>query len=270
MKTIVFATDFSKGSNKAAQTAAHIAIKTNAKLIIFHAYRYVMPFESEMSEVAVTSKELEKHSLSVMKRLKQRLITKFSEKLAIEFQIKEGLVIDTLKEVLKETEADLLVMGSVGNSPIGAKFFGSIATTMIHQTKTPLLLVPPKTKYSLFENAVLGLDFLYEVDSQILQKTVNILRDLDAAVNLLTIAHESDNAKESGLKIREMLKNVPHTFSVLEGSDFTKSVLAFAKSNHADLIITFPRKHNFFERIFAESNTERLAFNDEIPILAVV
>lgn len=137
MKTIVFATDFSKGSRKAAQTAAQVALKTEAKLIIFHAYKYVMPYESEMSEVLVTPQELEKHSLLTLKRLKQRLVKKFSEKLNIEIQVKEGLVIDALKDVLKETNADLLVMGSVGDSPIGAKYFGSIATSMIHQTKTP-------------------------------------------------------------------------------------------------------------------------------------
>jgi nucleotide-binding universal stress UspA family protein len=270
MKTIVFATDFSKGSRKAAQTAAQIALKTKAKLIIFHAYRYVMPFESEMSEVAVSSQELEKYSFFMLKRLKQRLGKKFSEKLNIEIQVKEGFVIDTLKEILKETNADLLVMGSVGDSPVGAKYFGSIATSMIHQTHTPLLLVPPKTKFSLFSNVVLGIDFIYEVEAQILEKTVNILRDLDAVVNIVTIDEESDKVKAFGLKVREMLKNVPHTFSVVEGNDFTKSVLVFAKSNNVDLIITFPKKHSFFERIFAESNTERLAFNNEIPVLAVV
>lgn len=270
MKTIVFATDFSKGSRKAAKTAAQIAVKTKAKLIIFHAYRPVMAYESEMSEIVITSQELERHSLSMMKRLKMRLLKSFSEQLDIELQVKEGLVIDVLNQVLKEKQADLLVMGSVGDSPFGAKYFGSIATSMIHQTKTPLLLIPPKTKFSFFNNAVLGLDFLYEIDAPILQKTVNILRDFDAVVNIVTIAEEPDNEKESGLKVREMLKNVPHTFSIIERDDFTKSVLAFSKANHADLIITFPKKHNFFERIFAESNTERLAFNDEIPILAVV
>ncbi|WP_394993662.1 universal stress protein [Emticicia sp.] len=270
MKTIVFATDFSKGSSKAAETAAHVAVKTKAKLIIFHAYRFVMPYESEMSEIAITSKELEKHSFRSLKRLQQRLVKKYPENLNIEIQVKEGLVTDTLKQLLVDTNADLLVMGSVGDSPLAAKYFGSIATSMIHQTKTPLLLVPPNTKFSFFNNVVLGLDFQYEIDAQTLQKTVNILQDLEATVNLLTIAEASDKAKESGVKIRELLKNVPHTFSVIEGNEFADSVLAFAKSNHADLIITFPRKHNLFELFFKESNTERLAFNDEIPILAVV
>ncbi|WP_435355649.1 universal stress protein [Emticicia sp. SJ17W-69] len=270
MKTIVFATDFSKGSRKAALTAAQIAIKAKAKLVIFHAFRYILPYESELSEVSITSKELQKHSLFVMKRLKTRLLKKFSEKLDIELQVKEGLVIDVLKQMLEESQADLLVMGSVGDAPVGAKYFGSIATAMIHQTKTPILLVPPKTKYSFFSNAVLGLDFFYELNTQSLQKAVSLLRDFDAAVNIITIAEESAEAKANGLKVREMLKNVPHTFSVIEGDNFKKLALKFAKDNHADLIITFPKKHNFFERIFTESNTERLAFNDEIPILAVV
>lgn len=270
MKTIVFATDFSKGSRKAAQTAAQIAQKTKAKLVLFHAYRYVMPFDAEMSGLAITAGELKKDSISRLKRLKYRLGNKHLENLDIEINVKEGLVVDTLKQVLEDTNADLLVMGSVGDSAVGTRYFGSIATSMIHKTAVPLLLVPPKTKFSMFKNAVLGLDFSHDIDEQLLTKTINILRDFDAAVNLFAISDDTEYAKASALKIREMLVNVPHTFTLFEDGDFTNSILEFANENKADLIITFPRKHNFFERFFIQSNTETLALNDEIPILSVI
>jgi nucleotide-binding universal stress UspA family protein len=270
MKTIVLATDFSKGSRKAAQTAAQVALKTDAKLVLFHAYRYIMPYDTEMSALVISGGELEKNSISRLKGLKSRLKKKYSESLDIEVNVKNGLVVDALKEVLGETNADLLVMGSVGDSTIGTRYFGSIATSMIHKTSVPLLLVPPKTKFSMFSNAVLGLDFSHDIDEQLLNKTVSILRDLDAVVNLFTISDESDYAKASALKIRELLVNVPHTFTLFEGGDFTNSILEFANENKADLIITFPRKHNFFERYFIQSNTETLALNEEIPILSVI
>jgi nucleotide-binding universal stress UspA family protein len=79
MKTIVFATDFSRGSRKAAQTAAQTAIKTGAKLILFHAYRYLMPLDSEMSLLAVSTQYLEEHAISSLKRLKNSLNKKFSQ-----------------------------------------------------------------------------------------------------------------------------------------------------------------------------------------------
>ncbi|MFN3489819.1 MAG: universal stress protein [Emticicia sp.] len=270
MKTIVFATDFSRGSRMAAQTAAQTAIKTGAKLILFHAYRYLMPLDSEMSALAVSAQDLEKHGLLLLKRLKNSLVKKFSPVLEIEVLIREGLVIDALTDALEETKADLLVMGSVGDSPLGSRYFGSLATSMIHHTKVPMLIVPPQTKYSAFQNAVLGLDFRYDIDAEVLSKTVSILRDFDAVVNLYTITEDSDFAKDSALKIRELLKNVPHTYTIAEGGEFSKAVLDFSKSNHADLIITFPRKHNIFERFFTDTSTERLANNDNIPILTVV
>lgn len=270
MKTIVFATDFSRGSRKAAQTAAHTAIKTGAKLILFHAYRFLLPLDSEMSMLAVSAQDLEKHSIYMLKRLQARLIKKFPKVLDIEILVKEGLVIDALTEVLEETKADLLVMGSVGDSPLGTRYFGSLATSMIHHTRVPMLLVPPKSKFLTFQNAVLGLDFRYDIDVKLLDKTINILKDLDAVVNLYADTDESEDAKASALKIRELMKNVPHTYTIVDGGDFPKAVLDFSKANHADLIITFPRKHNFFERFFAETNTERLAINEDIPILTVV
>jgi len=40
--------------------------------------------------------------------------------------------------------------------------------------------------------------------------------------------------------------------------------------NHADLIISFPRKHNIFERFFNDTNTEKLVKNESFSILTVV
>ncbi|AFK01529.1 UspA domain-containing protein [Emticicia oligotrophica DSM 17448] len=270
MKTIVFATDFSRGSRKAAQVAAQTALKANAKLVLFHAYRYVMPYDSEMSMLAVSPKELEKHSIYMLKRLQKRLEKKYTTALNTEIIVEEGLVVDTLSQVIEKTNADLLVMGTVGDSLLGGRFFGSLATSMIHHSNAPILLVPPKAKYSSFNNAVLGLDFRFDLDEVLLEKAVFLLRDLDSVVNLYTLTDESEFAKAASLKVRQLLKNVPHTYTIVEGDNFVKSVLSFANTNHADLIITFPRKHNLLERIFVGSNTERLAFNDEIPILSIL
>ena len=206
----------------------------------------------------------------MLKRLKTRLIKTFSPALEIEILVKEGLVIDALSDALEEMNADLLVMGSVGDSPLGSRYFGSLATSMVNHTKVPMLIVPPKAKYSTFQNAVLGLDFRFDIDAEVLGKAVSILRDLDAVVNLYTITEDAALDKDSALKIRELLKNVPHTYTIAEGVDFSKAVLDFSKSTHADLIITFPRKHNIFERFFSDTNTERLASNDNFSILTVV
>ncbi len=270
MKIIVFATDFSRGSRKAAQTAAQMAIKTGAKLILFRAFRYLMPLYSEMSILAVSTQYLEKHAISSLKRLKNSLKKKFSQDLEIEILFREGLVINSLIYVLEETNADLLVIGSVGDSPLGSRYFGSLATSMIHHNKVPMLIVPPKAKYSVFQNAVLGIDLRYEIDAKVLGKTVNILRDLDLVVNIYTIAEELQSAKDSALKLRGLLKNVPHTYTITEGQDFPESVLDFAILNHADLIITFPRKHNIFKRFFNNTNTEKLIKNESFSILTVV
>lgn len=270
MKTIVFATDFSRGSRKAAQTAAQIAAKTKAKLVLFHAYRYMMPYNPEIISFIISGDKLEKKSILRLKRLKYRLQKKYPACENIEVKALEGLVVDTLSKVIDDENADLLVMGTVGDSPSGTKYFGSIATSMIQHTNIPMLLIPPKTKYSMFSNAVLGIDVYNKIDKELITKTINILRDLDCLVNLFTASDETEYAKASALEIREMLINVPHTFTLSEDTDFTKSILDFSKENQIDLIITFPRKHNFFERFFVESNTERLALNDEIPILTVI
>jgi len=270
MKTIVFATDFSKGSRKAAETAAQIAIKTKAKLVLFHAFRYIIPYDSEISMLIVSSKELENASIKKLKRLKDKLLAIYPDEKKIEIQTREGLVVDALEQVLAETEAYLLVMGSVGDSPIGTKYFVSVSSTMINHSKVPMLLVPPKTKFSMYRNAILGLDFNFDIDTQILDKIIDFLRDLDVSVDLFTFFDDSEYTEKAALKIREALVLIPHTFTISKDKEFSKSVLSIAKNIHVDLLITLPKKHIFFEMLFVESNIQLLVLNDKLPILMVI
>jgi len=51
--------------------------------------------------------------------------------------------------------------------------------------------------------------------------------------------------------------------------DFTEAINQFAIDRGADMIITVPRRHNFLERVFSTSHTEKLAYHTHIPLLAI-
>ena len=43
----------------------------------------------------------------------------------------------------------------------------------------------------------------------------------------------------------------------------------FVADNKIDMIVFIPKKHSFFNSIFHESNTKRMAFHSTIPLLAL-
>ncbi|NBA85922.1 universal stress protein [Emticicia sp. CRIBPO] len=274
MKTIIFATDFSKASGQAALTAAQIALKTGARLILFHAYRYIAPYDPEVNSLIITEMDLQSSSVKGLKRLQKKILSKTDPGLKTELIAKEGFVEDALKDQIIASEADLLVMGTSGTSPLASRFFGSFATSMLKKSPVPVLLNPPKSRYKTFENAVLALDLSKENDSVSISKMLQFFKHFEAVLNIVTVSRseepeEIENLRSKGVFIRELLGEQPHTFTVITGEKASAAVLNFAKEQKADLIVALPKHHNFFERLLTESSTERIALDSDVPVLAI-
>jgi nucleotide-binding universal stress UspA family protein len=63
------------------------------------------------------------------------------QKIAAEFVAKVGPAADTIASVLKKGKYDLVIMGSHGHSSLGNLVLGSVATKLMAQSNTPVLLV---------------------------------------------------------------------------------------------------------------------------------
>ena len=69
--------------------------------------------------------------------------------------------------------------------------------------------------------------------------------------------------------LEKKLENTNHkTFFVYE-KDVNKGILEFIDVNNCDLIVTSPKKHNFFYNLFVESHTKKLVFHSPVPVLTI-
>jgi nucleotide-binding universal stress UspA family protein len=271
MKTILLATDFSKAANKSAAIASQIAVRHEARLILYHSYRFMNTYDDNYG---YPIDEVKRISSKKLEDLKKQILAKTEQPLEIILCNRHGFVLDTIKEVISEFGVDLIVMSSVGDSPLGAGYFGSVATEMVDKLKIPMLILPPKYKRADIANAVMAIDLKTPVDAAAFERAIYFLRDLDAIVDVVYIAKtteeaNSDAIKEAGLRLRELLKNVPHTFQIVVGTRQINEINNFIKNRRAQLLITFPKHHTFFEKVFLQGNTRRLVFDIEIPLLAM-
>ena len=67
----------------------------------------------------------------------------------------------------------------------------------------------------------------------------------------------------------KLLKDIHPEYHFIKSEGFVETVNDFAKKHMIDLIITAPRKHSFFETLFAPTHTKRLAFHSSIPVAIV-
>src|SRR5688572_25906776 len=115
MKTFLVPTDFSKHAANALYYAASLAGPMEAKLWLLHTF-HVPATYTEVPAVAQLEQEVAAEAEVELKRLIEQVKRTHGSLLNIEYLNKEGLLIDTLPEVVKEKRVDLIVMGTQGAS----------------------------------------------------------------------------------------------------------------------------------------------------------
>lgn len=154
VENILYATDFAEGSEAALAYAIGVANRLGARLQVL----VVIPDIRETSLIEidghVPQEQLDQYHDDRARRARQHMETQIAAFYAvraseapvrpiIEIEVKESDDVTDL--ILKEAEthgADLIVMGSRGESALSALLFGSVAQEMARRTQTPLLLIP--------------------------------------------------------------------------------------------------------------------------------
>jgi len=132
IKKILCPVDFSSYSLRALTTAKEISDKLHAELKVIH----VIP-EEKVKGIIEEPLEIEKYLLY----LKEEAIEKL-QKLDkdIQYEVISGI---PSEEILKKAEdVDLIIIGSKGRSYTEAVIIGSVAESVIKNSKIPVLLIP--------------------------------------------------------------------------------------------------------------------------------
>lgn len=145
LKNILFATDFSPISDKAASFAAALAHKYGSKVLVTHVLTEPQPGVahpdqvSERDEVARVEAE---RCLADFKTLDT-----FKD-LSHEELLLQGDMVETLRATIEQKEVDLIVLGTHGRSGISDLIMGSIAENIFRHIDCPVLTVGPKVKFA--------------------------------------------------------------------------------------------------------------------------
>jgi universal stress protein A len=142
IKKIVFATDFSAGSNYTAPYAAEMARKFGAKLYVIHVIQ-------EMGEMTawyapkVNMNELQKTMEEKSRQELQICCTEgFGDFKNVEYRLLKGAPYEQILKFQQDNKADLIVIGTIGGHNTGKKnAFGSTADRVVKHAPCPVLTV---------------------------------------------------------------------------------------------------------------------------------
>lgn len=271
MKTILVPTDYSQVADNALNYAIELAIFSNAKLVLLHAYQVPVP-TGEVPIMLITPQELEKENLNRIKKLEAKIYAQTGGKVQTESLVRSGFIIEEITAVIKEKNADLVVMGITGEKA-GAMLIGSHTAALMRQTQTPVLVVPRDARFKEVSKIVLAYNYNETVNAKVINKIKAFAKLFNAKILVLDVEkpvavpmYENTAAGES---LERSLKGVDHAMFFSSAEDIADGINEFADDHRCDWVAMIPHKHNLLDRIMHKSNTKKMAFHTHIPLLSI-
>ena len=136
-KTIVLALDGSEGSRRAIPVAAELARQNGGRIVIAHVEQDVAGKGG--APIPITEDEIQAEIREQAKRLAADGIETSVEMR----QVILGGPAHPIAEIAEEANADLIVAGTRGHSPVAGLLLGSVTQRLLHIARSPVLVVPP-------------------------------------------------------------------------------------------------------------------------------
>lgn len=157
---IVAATDFSDAADLALGRATMLAYETGSALTFLHVFNGDVADRLLQRPVDHTGQpNLGELTLKELQVRQGEIMTTYGQPgQAAQCEVRSGSVLKTIKSMINEYHADLLVCAARGQSLFRHHLLGSIALRMLHASQSPVLIVktPPE---SIYLKVLVAVDF---------------------------------------------------------------------------------------------------------------
>lgn len=272
MKTIIVPTDFSAVALNALHYALALAKDLSAKIILYHSYQIPVTF-SEVPVVTISLEELQKESDAKLQELKKDAEHITSHEVPIEAQNVLGDVVEELATLCNNYRPFLVVMGTKGAGALERMIIGSSTLAAIKRLDVPVLIVPPGAAYKPIKKIGFACDFNHVKDTIPVAEIDAIVNTFHASLHILNVdykeKHFTGDMSVESTALHEMMEHLNPKYNYINSKDVEEGINAFSDANSIDLLLTVPKKHNFWENIFRKSQSSELVLHSHLPIVAV-
>ncbi|TLP81799.1 universal stress protein [Maribacter sp. ACAM166] len=275
MNTILYATDYSEKSVAALHYAYGLSKKLNAQLVAIHVFDMQINWASAVSltysrrEVKAFAKDKEK-----LQAYCARHLGNDPDKLNISIKIVEDETIwEGILEKADETETDLIVVGTKGDSPLRKFFLGSTAAALIEKAYCPVLAIPLGTKYNELQLIVYASDFEGS-DIFTIEDLVRLAEPFDAEIRLVHITDKDKKTAEDQLHwFKNMLRHKvvykKTRFDLRYGEDIFAALQNYVNEIEPDMIVMLEREgHGLIKDLRHRDLVKRMKSEGHFPLLS--
>ena len=265
--------DFSLHSSNAMIYALNFSKYYEFDIEVFHAVELPV-IAAESSFINYPLKEIiEENKIALENEINRLKKISKTEAVSYTIHVETGMNTSRLIEEAEEKFTDLIIMSVSSRNKFGELFIGSNSIITARNSTIPVLLIPDKKTFNAINNIMLALDASEEVGEHFYTE-LKFWTDLFNAELRIVIVQEESKAGSITNTIGELdaenkLSHLQHKTFYLTGDPKTE-IERMIKNQNPDLLISAPRKHNFFEDILNKSLTKHLAYHSEIPLMTII
>ena len=165
-------------------------------------------------------------------------------------------------------------MGISDASKMKELLLGSNTLNIIPYISCPVIIVPSKTTYKPISRIVFACDYNSPQPTNLINQIIKFTMLFQAKLDIVYInkqKHQSTSEKNKPkiLKLDKKIKNVHHTYHSIDNEDVAEGINDFVRLHQSSLVIMLPKKHTILERLLQKSETKKLAFHTNVPLLAI-
>ena len=274
MKRLLVPTDFSPCADNAINFAVEVAKVLSAEIVLLNVYEHA---GSTYTDYVGLDKEFRatmmNEGLLKLKQLQKSM--EETEGITVSVLQYEGSIKENIIKSAADINADIIIMGTLGNAGIKERLWGSSTAAVIGASKIPVVAVPIEYD-DVLPDKILFTTNHFEGSPRILDPLFEL-----AAINMaqVFVALFSSGTAESAAGAKELveygqeLQKRYHDKSLvteyLTGNDFENTIEQYIHKNDIKLLAMITYQRSFFERLFYPSMSKKMSYHTRIPLLVI-
>ena len=275
MRPILYATDFSENAEKAFIYALKLAQKQKAELIMLHIYDIPTSWEySQLSNADDMERDAERVFKNKLREVFKQHAILHEYKVKADFRaIENSSVAEGIISVIKQTEPQLVVIGTRGGSRLKELITGSTTRALLRKSPCPVLAIPLSAPEKDLKEIVYATDF-FEKDVEALAQLVEIVRPFAPRIVVLHVSLPLEYAGDEKAEwFKEMVLERVHyvniSFQVVLSDDVYKRLNSYLTRYDVDLLVMLEKERTgVVDKLFHSDLVAAMEFRTQVPLLS--
>ena len=265
---IIVTTDFSESSANALNYACGYANAHNFNILLVHIYTIPVSYAAEGLSLAAIETDLEEDKAKLRAEL-ERAKSSYPG-VIIEAKMATGDYLECLKEVRREADAGLMIMGTNGEYS-ELWFWDENWLDALIALSCPVLVIPRQITYSNLKNIAFACDYKKVCEPHQSEAIKDIVKLTGASFHIVHVSQSP--AKQTNIDKADAIKagfsDLSPQYHTVENSNIIRGLAGFIKQYNIDLLLVIPRRHSVWDKLMNKSHTKQLALLNHIPVMAI-